>query len=30
MELTMCAMENMDVEQQQKMTIENINVGKIH
>jgi hypothetical protein len=29
MEVSMCAMADMDVEKQQKMTIETINVGKI-
>jgi hypothetical protein len=30
MEVSVCVMANMDVEQQQKMTIETIDVGKIH
>jgi hypothetical protein len=30
MEVSVCAMVDMDVEKQQKMTIETINVGKIH
>jgi len=30
MEVSVCAMVDMDVEQQQKMTIKTIDVGKIH
>jgi hypothetical protein len=30
MEVNVCAMAYVDVEQQQKMTIATINVGKIH